>query len=555
MLTERQLAFGWRPSRPVQCADNECDKHRGRWLAAMEMGLIFLLFFLYAGWQPPDVNEAHYLAKAKHYWQPDWCVGDHFLESADAHLIFDWTFGWLTLLLPLPIVAWIGRFATWGLLAWSWRRLSWAVIPRAFVSLLTACLFLLFSGRFHMAGEWVVGGVEAKGFAYVLVLFAVERMLCGRWSSTWILLGVATSFHVLVGGWSLIAAACAWFSCSSLRPPLKSMVPAMLLGALLALPGLVPALLLDSGADADGVRQANFIYVYHRLPHHLVFHRFPHWYMMRHALLLVAWLAVCIATPCRLSAGVLGQRPLRGFVAGAVALALVGVIIDQSTLYHLDFAASLLKYYWYRLSDSILPVGAAIALVAWILGFQQKRPRTAQLVLILVILIAGANLVITNYGRRSDLRPAAVVQMTKETELAPEEAVRKFADWRQACAWIAENTEPDARFITPRRQQTFKWYAGRSEVCSWKDVPQNAESVIQWWQRQQDLYPPRVLRGGLAAHGEEQLEQLAGKYDADYILIDRKASPRPLLLPPVYPTGFEMARPTYELYRVPRTNQ
>jgi hypothetical protein len=273
--------------------------------------------------------------------------------------------------------------------------------------------------------------------------------------------------------------------------------------------------------------------------------------MVRHALLLLGWLAVCFATPCRLSSGELGQRPLRGFVAGAVALALVGIIIDQSTLYYLDFAATLLKYYWYRLSDSILPVGAALSLVAWIFRLQQKRPQIAQSMLVCVALAAGVNLALVNYGRRCDLRPASVTQMTKEMELTPDEAAGKFANWQQACAWIAENTEPDARFITPRMQQTFKWYAGRSEVCSWKDVPQNAESVVQWWQRQQEVYPRRVVRGGLSAHGEERLIQLAHKFDADYILIDRDTSPRPLLLPRVYPTGYEMARPTYELYRVP----
>ena len=76
-----------------------------RWTAAAEIMLIFLLFFLYAGWPPPDVNEAHYVAKAKHYWQPDWCPTDHFLASADAHLVFYWTFGWLTRLAPLASVA------------------------------------------------------------------------------------------------------------------------------------------------------------------------------------------------------------------------------------------------------------------------------------------------------------------------------------------------------------------------------------------------------------------------------------------------------------------
>ncbi len=42
---------------------------RSSWL---EVAAIVTLFFLVAGCPPPDVNEAHYLAKAKHYWNPDW---------------------------------------------------------------------------------------------------------------------------------------------------------------------------------------------------------------------------------------------------------------------------------------------------------------------------------------------------------------------------------------------------------------------------------------------------------------------------------------------------
>ncbi|MGE3777249.1 MAG: hypothetical protein AB7F89_08700, partial [Pirellulaceae bacterium] len=65
----------------------------GGWL---EWCLIFALLFVVGGTLPPDVNESHYLAKAKHYWNPDWCPGDPFLESADAHLAFYWLIGWLT---------------------------------------------------------------------------------------------------------------------------------------------------------------------------------------------------------------------------------------------------------------------------------------------------------------------------------------------------------------------------------------------------------------------------------------------------------------------------
>ena len=148
-------------------------------LAAFEVVWIFLIFFLFAGSLPPDVGESHYLVKAKHYWQPAWCAGDLFLESRDAHAIFYWTFGWVTRFCSLTATAWIGRVVTWLLLAWSWQRLSWAVVPRPLVSLLSAGLMLLFLRHCHLAGEWVVGGVEAKGFAYVLVFLALEAIVRG----------------------------------------------------------------------------------------------------------------------------------------------------------------------------------------------------------------------------------------------------------------------------------------------------------------------------------------------------------------------------------------
>jgi len=547
----------------VSLNDESPNTAHCRWWAVAEIVLIFLLMFLFAGWPPPDVNEAHYLAKAKHYWQPDWCAGDHFLESADAHLVFYWTFGWLTLLFSLPTVAWIGRLATWSLLAWSWRRLSYTAVPHRMASVLTACLFLLFTQRFHMAGEWVIGGVEAKGFAFVLVFLALERMLRGRWSVAWILLGLATSFHVLVGGWSLIAAGCAWISCGQQRPSLRSMLPAMLVGALLALPGLIPAIALSRSADPAIVSQANDIYVFHRLSHHLVFHRLSHWYMARHGLLLVIWLAACIATPCTLCTDRLGQRPLRGFVGGAVALAIVGIIIDQAIVIGITItpsarhqlmaiSASLLKYYWYRLSDAMLPAGAAIALVAFVRSLEARRRAVGQWALAAAVVIAGANLGYTNYQRNSDLRPRADVQMLPSWENDVVRNRRTYKDWRRACRWINDHTEPNAKFLTPYAQQTFKWYAQRSEVCSWKDVPQDSAGVVEWRHRQQEVHPRLVIRGGLVMHGEDRLLELADKYDVDYILVDRTVSRRALLLPRIYPPSFGKLDPSYEVYRVPR---
>lgn len=563
--------------------------------AIAESTLIFLLFFIFAGWPAPDVNEAHYLAKAKNYWNPQWCQGDLFLESGQAHLFFYWTFGWLTLLLPLPAVAWIGRLVTWAALAWAWRRLSYLLVPRPWMSVLSASLFLFFHSGFHMAGEWVVGGVEAKGLAYVFVFLALGDLVQHRWRRVWILLGIATSLHVLVGGWSWVAAMVAWLACGRSRPPLirrlpqtattgsltpatagavaceadaacfdgRPMLPAMIVGILLALPGLIAGLMLSHGVDAQTVRNANIIYVYHRLGHHLVFHRFPTWFILRHGMLLLAWVGICLLTPCMSwktkeqrgnRAGVdlrnWKQRPFRGFVGGAVLIALIGILIDQSLLYRLDLAASLLKYYWYRLTDVFLPVGVALGIATLVHHWWHARPQAARWILAASMLVSGGYLVWWNVDRRSDMRPAADIQMLPSWPDDPERTQQKYESWKQVCRWIRDHTPPDAVFVTPRHQQTFKWYAERAEVFSWKDVPQDPASVIQWWQRLRWLYPHRVVRWGFAALGEARLVDLARHYGATHIVVDRDISVRELMLPRIYPP-IDTDNPSYVVYRVP----
>ena len=172
------------------------------WLATM------LVFAAHGAWPVPDVNETHYLSKAKHYWNPAWCARDTFLNSADAHLVFYWTFGWLTRVFDLPIVAWLGRWLTWGLLAWAWQTLFERSAARREWGPLAAALYVLLTERLHLAGEWVIGGIEAKGFAFVFVWWAYAELVAGqsRWPRAIVLFALATLFHPLVGGWAALAA-------------------------------------------------------------------------------------------------------------------------------------------------------------------------------------------------------------------------------------------------------------------------------------------------------------------------------------------------------------
>ncbi|HEX3727930.1 MAG TPA: hypothetical protein VHV08_16880, partial [Pirellulales bacterium] len=173
------------------------------------------------------------MSKAEHYWDANWCARDFFCGTADAHQVFYWTFGWLSRWLPLAELAWCGRVLTWGLLAWAWQRLSWSLVPVPLLGVLTAAIWVALNDRCAMAGEWLIGGVEAKGFAYVLVLLGLESLVRGRWTAMWLLFGAASSFHVIIGGWSVVAGLVVWLA-SSDRPSWPRTLAALGCGLLLA---------------------------------------------------------------------------------------------------------------------------------------------------------------------------------------------------------------------------------------------------------------------------------------------------------------------------------
>lgn len=539
LAKKRNAAYAVEMSNVVSGEEIESDdrprRAAMRWL---EVALVFAVFFVAGSAPVPHSNEAHYLCKAKQAWQPDWCAGDMFLESADAHLAFYLTVGYLTKWFSLTTVAWIGRVMVWALLAWAWQRLSRTVLRGPASAVLSAVVLVTLLKENHFAGEWVVGGVEGKGFAYGLVFFGLATMVEGRWRSVWPWLGLASSMHVLVGGWSVVVAAFVWLKESAtVRPALLSLFPALLLGGVLALPGIVPALQLTRGVSAEDCTEANQIYVFDRLPHHLAPLTLRRAELqkraLRHGLLVLVFYLLWSVSR--------GNRPeglvrLVRFAWASLGLSAMGFAWELACWNHPAWAASLLKYYWFRLADVAVPIAVCL-LGGWML--QQmfaRRAKFAVPAVLLVALLSGGMLLNSSIQRWC---------------YEPSPADKKLCDaaaWQEACAWIRDNTPEDALFLVPRRSQTFNWNAHRRDLVTWKDVPQDAASLFIWRDRFFDVFVStdengeKVYRERLAQQGTDRIIFLADKYGIDYVLT---TSDPPLQLPIIY------ANSHYTVYAIP----
>ena len=547
--------------------------------AVLETLLIFVVFFLEGAWPVPEVNEPYYLGKAIHYWNPHWASGDWFLQTADTHAVFYFSVGWLALVLKPAALAWTLRLLTWTLLAWSWQRLSRAVVPKAWVSVLTAALFLFLLQHYNMAGEWVVGGAESKGFSFALVFLALEAMVGGYWNRMWLLLGVASAFHVLVGGWAAVAAGVGVLPLGG--SPAKAGTPtgdprrnwgtrlraslfrptfwiAPLVALVLALPGLVPALLMDRGTERAVTAQAHQIYVFERFSHHLDPAKF--WadgFEVRFLWLVLLWL---LLRPT--ASGDPAARRLWAYTAAAVVIALVGAAISLLGLYDRALAAGWMRFYWYRLADVAVPLGLALLAVRWLV---RRRMRVALAAVTAAAVFHAADCAVLKLfsdppfvERQVDgaaWRAACLWASGRpERPLFPRQPradkLRNYGDWVDVCRWVSDpaHTPPGARFLIPRAASTFKWYAGRGEVVNWKETPQDAAGVVTWWNRIQDIYatgnppPEDKYFMSLADAGAPRLRELAKKYEADYLLTQTSL--------PMLPLPIEYQNESFVVYKM-----
>jgi hypothetical protein len=473
-------------------------------------------------------NEVDILPIAKQFADPDWIPQDWYLNQAPGYrFLFTVIFGNLAAGVGLFATSILGRLLCYSLVALGLVLIGRSLGLKLPLLLVAIGLFLYVNPVQGMAAqEWLVKSLEAKAVAYGLVLLAIFCLLRRYDRPMALLLGFATSFHVLVGGWAtLIVLAKLVLAKRLLTKPDKArgryhwleLGLIYIFASAFAIPPTLSHLFAES---SSGEVSASFIYVFLRLSHHLNPLTWgDDWLLIPLAYLLVLFGSMAVLRRSRLT------QPVEQYRASVdlfqlTLLSLIpfglGVLIAP-----FDQQGSWLQYYPFRVGDVLLPLSTCLLLVCAIQqGFAARRRIVQWVAWGLVALACSIQLFIlplqiANLGR-FPLLDAEFIALTD---------------------WVKTQTPADAVVVSPPVDFVeFSLLTERGTIAKYKLLPQTETKILQWYDRLADLnggsfpqFPsPRTqdirsetrysLTEGYNRLNTDQAKALMSKYAAGYLM-------------------------------------
>ena len=465
-------------------------------------------------------NEVNVLPLAKQYMDPAWVPGDWYLNQPPGYrMLFQMLFGKLIMIGGFLATSLAGRLLCYVLVALGIVRIG-RRLDLSLPVLLTAVGLFLYNQSLA-AGEELAGGLEAKSVAYGLILLAIGLMLEGRYRLTALLLGVATSFHILVGGWAFLAML-GWLAPRrDDRPSWTWFGQALLIYLTGSVFAVKPVLEQLFTSTPPGSIPPSYVYVYLRVPHHVnpMSWQFGWWVKPIVYLLGLAF-----------SVGLLWfkrqpERPPQYYAAsiGLAEFTLITLVPFMLGLAVAPFDSKglLLQYYPFRLGDVMLPLNTCLLFACALEHTFTGRARQG----LLLVCIVGLGLMVTT---------RAILFQREVTALRAFPGPNQQVDphWKDLCDWVRNNTPKDAIVVTPPGAMgfsSFTWLAERPTIANYKLIPQTKAGILAWYERMRDLsgdtatWPARPLARYSGPTGYFRLttanaESVMAKYLADYFV-------------------------------------
>jgi hypothetical protein len=221
------------------------------------------------------------------------------------------------------------------------------------------------------------------------------------------------------------------------------------------------------------------------------------------------------------------KKTIAGYAIGSIMLYCTGIIIYYAGM------IPLLKFYWFRFADTVLPflfyITVAVMLSDFIRSEIVKRTKIIRVaVFVMGITASLAGVIYTGSDFTANLRK--IISSGKPLFLSSLDI-----DIQKTQQWIKNNTPSGAIFLVNPSWTYFYYLAERPMIVSFKHSPQSDKKIIEWFDRMtmiigKDHDPKKLARfpfkrtamKGYSELTEERVRAIHEKFPFKFYIAENK---------------------------------
>lgn len=431
----------------------------------IEVIFLFIIIMVFCFRYRIDFNEMDVIPYAKATFNKNWIPNDWYLNLDIVYrYLFNYSIGFFIDIFGISQTIIIGRLLTYLLVAVSIQRLLKIIYDGSnkITSYLVIILFFNFFRMGNGAGEWMVGGLETKVFAYSFSILSLTMFIDKKIKLGFLFAGLSLSFHLLIGIYSLfcLVPTLFYFQYYNKKFYLEIIkaLPIFIIFGFIGIYGIIEQLYLS---QLSASKLGWDIYVNKRVPHHTLPYHFP----------IEIWIKMFIFSVINILFIIKSHsqkiKLVSYYAIFSVLISVIGLII-----FFISGSNHNMKYYFFRFSDIILPLITLLNVGYFTLKKlkrysleKQKIYNIVTALIILIFIVPKTNNLIKNFTLNS-VKFKSITSYDHQME-----------------DWVKNNTDKNKTFIIPPNMQFFYINFERSPFVSWKHSPQNKKDIVEWYSR------------------------------------------------------------------------
>ena len=404
---------------------------------------------------------------------PSWYLDFKF----PSNFLFNYILGFFISKYDPFVIIILGRVLSYVFICFSYINLSKVLKLSFFTSTVTYIIFLyFFKNGIGDAGEWIVGGLEAKVFAYSLSIFSLSSFLKDNYKRGFLFAGMALSMHLLVGFYNLFCLIPLIISALKQKKiDFINLIQAIfyfMITGVIGISEIINSFFLNTSQVIQN--KGWDIYVNIRVPHHVIPNPSSD-----------TWIKLIILTIITLLF-LKSKYQIKRLVALYSLSSVIIIIIGFTFYYFLE--SHYMRYYFFRFGDIILPF-----LTLLLIATLYHRIKYIYLLLIGLVIMPS----IIKKDSTSEFLSSKSYNINTIKEKTNEVSHKGGSGIdTKINEWIIQNTNEYDEFIIPPDNLYFCMNTGREIFVSWWILPNQQEyksantipqEMIEWYNRLQLL--------------------------------------------------------------------